>query len=181
MINDVGPDRNLQLTTTGRFLSSATNNFQPGDLGLALSNVAQRVPQPSLHAKQSSIRQDLFSHEAATGTVSDNGRHDADLCVSLASNPPSRTRPVVHPPAHTLPPMQPPCILRTSPAPQVLFENQTHGRAIRSHHQAGALESGSLAFAVELTLHAGSKAGVLAARVPPRSLLGADIHMGAER
>ena len=34
--------------------------------------------EPSAHAKKSSIRQDLFSHESATGAISDNGQHDAE-------------------------------------------------------------------------------------------------------
>ena len=32
--------------------------------GLSISNLAQTAPQPSMHAKKSSIRQDLFSHES---------------------------------------------------------------------------------------------------------------------
>jgi len=77
-INDVGPNRNIELTTTGRFYNKGTCGFQPGDLGLAVSVCAETAPQPSAHAKKSSIRQDLFSHESATGAISDNGQHDAE-------------------------------------------------------------------------------------------------------
>jgi len=78
-INDVGPNRAPWLTTTGRTTAKGASEFQPGDLGLSISILAQTAPQPSMHAKKSSIRQDLFSHESQTGCLSDNGKADSDL------------------------------------------------------------------------------------------------------
>lgn len=76
-INDVGRDYNPQLTTAGRFFAQGTSNFEPGDLGLSLSCLATKKPQPSLFGMKSKILDELFSQEAAGGNLSDNGRFEA--------------------------------------------------------------------------------------------------------
>lgn len=78
-INDVGPDRNLQLTTSGRAGVQGTNGFEPGELGLSLYALARKKPQPSIHGIKAKILDELFSQEAAGGNISDNGRHDAQI------------------------------------------------------------------------------------------------------
>lgn len=78
-INDVGPIRNDALTTSGRDNISATSGFQPGDLGLSLKTLAKTAPQRSEFGKTGSLNKNAFSHESMTGSLSDNGRHDAEM------------------------------------------------------------------------------------------------------
>lgn len=78
-VNDVGPVRNELLTTSGRDNVSATSNFQPGDLGLSLQTLAATAPQRSEFGKTGSLNKNAFSHESMTGSLSDNGRHDAEM------------------------------------------------------------------------------------------------------
>ena len=78
-INDTGPIRDEMLTTSGRDNMSATSGFQPGDLGLSLKTLAATAPQRSEFGKTGSLNKNAFSHESMTGSLSDNGRHDAEM------------------------------------------------------------------------------------------------------
>lgn len=78
-INDVGPVRNEALTTQGRENIAATAAFEPGDLGLSLRTLAATAPQRSQFGKTGSLNKNAFSHESMTGSLSDNGRHDAEM------------------------------------------------------------------------------------------------------
>ena len=78
-INDVGPIRDESLTTTGRDNITATSRFVPGDLGLSLQTLADTAPQRSQFGKTGSLNKNAFSHESMTGSLSDNGRHDAEM------------------------------------------------------------------------------------------------------
>jgi len=78
-INDVGPVRNEALTTSGRENIAATSGFAPGDLGLSLQTLADTAPQRSQFGKTGSLGKNAFSHESMTGSLSDNGRHDAEM------------------------------------------------------------------------------------------------------
>ena len=78
-INDAGPIRDETLTTSGRDNMSATSGFQPGDLGLSLKTLAATAPQRSEFGKTGSLNKNAFSHESMTGSLSDNGRHDAEM------------------------------------------------------------------------------------------------------
>jgi len=77
-INDVGPVRDESLTTMGRFMASGTCGFEPGDLGLSMKTLAQTAPMRSAHGKQGALHKEIFSHESLEGTLSDNGRNEAD-------------------------------------------------------------------------------------------------------
>lgn len=77
-INDVGPNRDGSLTTTGRFMESGTNAFEPGDLGLSLKTLAATAPMRSVYGKQGALHKEIFSHESGEGILSDNGRTEAD-------------------------------------------------------------------------------------------------------
>lgn len=78
-VNDVGPDRNPALTTSGRAAVQGTSGFEPGELGLSLSALARKKPQPSMHGIKAKILDEFFSQEAAGGNISDNGRHEAQI------------------------------------------------------------------------------------------------------
>jgi len=78
-INDVGPVRDESLTTSGRENIAATSKFEPGDLGLSLQTLAGTAPQRSVFGKTGSLNKNAFSHESMTGSLSDNGRHDAEM------------------------------------------------------------------------------------------------------
>ena len=78
-VNDVGPIRDESLTTSGRDNISATSAFVPGDLGLSLQTLADTAPQRSQFGKTGSLNKNAFSHESMTGSLSDNGRHDAEM------------------------------------------------------------------------------------------------------
>lgn len=77
-INDVGPKRDNQATTTGRVMASGTNNFEPGDLGLSMQTLAPTAPMRSVHGKQGSLYQEIFSQESIAGNLSDNGKNEAE-------------------------------------------------------------------------------------------------------
>jgi len=77
-VNDVGPVRNEQATTMGRFMASGSNKFQPGDLGLSMSTLAKTAPMRSMNGKQGSLYQEIFSQESIDGNLSDNGRNEAE-------------------------------------------------------------------------------------------------------
>jgi hypothetical protein len=78
-INDVGPRRDESVTTAGRVNIAATSSFQPGDLGLSMQTLAETAPQRSQFGKTGSLNKNAFSHESMTGSLSDNGRHDAEM------------------------------------------------------------------------------------------------------
>jgi len=78
-INDVGPVRNESLTTAGRDNILGTNGFVPGDLGLSMKTLAVTAPQRSTFGKTGSLNKNAFSHESLTGSLSDNGRHEAEM------------------------------------------------------------------------------------------------------
>ena len=78
-VNDVGPIRDESKTTAGRDNISATSGFVPGDLGLSLQTLAATAPQRSQFGKTGSLNKNAFSHESMTGSLSDNGRHDAEM------------------------------------------------------------------------------------------------------
>jgi len=78
-INDVGPVRDESLTTSGRENIAATSGFVPGDLGLSLQTLSATAPQRSQFGKTGSLNKNAFSHESMTGSLSDNGRHDAEM------------------------------------------------------------------------------------------------------
>ena len=71
--------RDESLTTSGRDNISGTNGFRPGDLGLSMQTLAVTCPQRSLYGKTGSLNKNAFSHESMTGSLSDNGRHDAEM------------------------------------------------------------------------------------------------------
>lgn len=50
-----------------------------GDLGLSLRTLAATAPQRSQFGKTGSLNKNAFSHESMTGSLSDNGRHDAEM------------------------------------------------------------------------------------------------------
>ena len=78
-INDVGPVRDeTGLTTMSRFMAAGTNNFVPGDLGLSMQTLAKTAPMRSVYGKQGALHKEIFSHESLEGTLSDNGRTEAD-------------------------------------------------------------------------------------------------------
>lgn len=78
-INDVGPVRDPQMTTTGRVMASGVNNFAPFDLGLSMKTLAKTAPMRSVYGKQGSLHKEIFSHESGEGILSDNGRNEADM------------------------------------------------------------------------------------------------------
>jgi len=60
-------------------MSTGTNGFEPGDLGLSMATLAQTAPQRSIFGKSGSLQKTAFSHESMSGALSDNGRHDAEM------------------------------------------------------------------------------------------------------
>jgi len=78
-INDVGPVPDEKgMSTTGRVMTSGTNGFVPGDLGLSMSTLAKTAPMRSVHGIQGALHKECFSHESQDGMLSDNGRTEAD-------------------------------------------------------------------------------------------------------
>lgn len=78
-INDCGPVRDESLTTAGRDNILGSNGFQPGELGLSMKTLAPTAPNRSIYGKTGSIKKEVFSHESLTGSISDNGRHEAEM------------------------------------------------------------------------------------------------------
>ena len=78
-INDVGPSRVVDATTTDRFMRAGACGFVPGELGLSMKTLAKTAPQRAAHGKSGAIKKHLFSHESITGALSDNGQHDAEM------------------------------------------------------------------------------------------------------